>query len=488
MSNININLQITGSFGTSGTGEGQFQYPSGSVVANNALYIVDKQNNRVQYFELDGTFIGEFDGFSFPEGITADDDYLYIADSGNHKIKIHEFDGTFISEFGSYGTGEMQFDYPTGIFHYDGMLLIADKQNSRIKIHEINGDYVLDFNDSGAMSFPEAAIVVDSSIVVCDSGNKLLKFFALNGVKSFDAAIDFEYPVGISETDGILTISDRQANALVYIDLYGNYIETSEEALNFNTSVVYYDGSLFVVNSGDHDVLIYDMIVELNVPTFSSRLLKLTKQLYPTGRAWLMHFGGVFEQFHEALSYSESRVHSASRSLLDSILPDNDNFTTTDATRWELALGLLNQTTLTLEERKLIILRKMQYPGDIKARQSAAYMQDELQKVGFDVYVYPNNKANFLNPVGAIFGQVKHGQVKHGQVAGNYTIVANKIEDEPSFYVGDKDALRACFFVGGATLSSRADVDPDRKDEFRELILKLKPAHSVGLLNIDYTL
>ena len=46
------------------------------------LIVGDRGNNRLQIFELDGTYIGELKQFSRPSGIyIADNDIIYVADS-----------------------------------------------------------------------------------------------------------------------------------------------------------------------------------------------------------------------------------------------------------------------------------------------------------------------------------------------------------------------------------------------------------------------
>ncbi|MGH8913915.1 MAG: 6-bladed beta-propeller, partial [Acidimicrobiia bacterium] len=48
-------------WGATGTGEGQFDEPQGIVVASNGLiYVTDRANDRVQYFDSDGTFLGQW--------------------------------------------------------------------------------------------------------------------------------------------------------------------------------------------------------------------------------------------------------------------------------------------------------------------------------------------------------------------------------------------------------------------------------------------
>ena len=57
--------------------------------SRNRLIVGDRGNNRLQIFDLDGNYIGEFKSFSRPSGIyISDDDIIYVADSES------EFDDT----------------------------------------------------------------------------------------------------------------------------------------------------------------------------------------------------------------------------------------------------------------------------------------------------------------------------------------------------------------------------------------------------------
>jgi hypothetical protein len=129
-----------------------------------------------------------------------------------------------------------------------------------------------------------------------------------------------------------------------------------------------------------------------------SDILKLTKQLYPTGRAFNLKPGSIFEKLHTGLGQSELRAWQDANAILNSILPDNDNFTTDDATQWEIRLGLITNTSISLADRKAAILRKMNHPGSIKARQNYLYVQDQLQTAGFNVNVFENRFQNSALP------------------------------------------------------------------------------------------
>jgi sugar lactone lactonase YvrE len=48
----------------------------------NRLVVADRGNNRLQFFELDGTYVGEVRQFGRPSGLyITDDDMIYVADS-----------------------------------------------------------------------------------------------------------------------------------------------------------------------------------------------------------------------------------------------------------------------------------------------------------------------------------------------------------------------------------------------------------------------
>lgn len=238
---------------------------------------------------------------------------------------------------------------------------------------------------------------------------------------------------------------------------------------------------------------------------FRDKLDALTRQLYPTGRAFKMPKNGWLESLHRGLALSENKAYNDALAILNSILPDNEYFTEEDAGDWERRLGMIDSTGVPLATRKLAIKRKMNFPGSIKARQHYLYIQGQLRAAGFDVYVYENRFDDGMggyvtkSPV-AIGGYggiaatqhkttIEHGQRQHGGSWGNF--VVNNIEqaDDLSFNVGSN--LRSTFFIGGPALESYpgtyAYVPTMRKAEFRQLILKLKPVQTLAYLFIVYT-
>ena len=64
--------------------------------------------------------------------------------------------------------------------------------------------------------------------------------------------------------------------------------------------------------------------------------------------------------------------------------------------------------------------------------------------------------------------------------------VVNHIDPALDLYFDIGGNYRSTFFIGGVNLGEFADVDVNRKDEFRQLILKIKPTQSVAYNLINY--
>ena len=245
---------------------------------------------------------------------------------------------------------------------------------------------------------------------------------------------------------------------------------------------------------------------------FKDTIVALTKMLYPKGRAFKMPEGGYFEGLTLGLAESENKAYSNALSILDSALPDNDNFTADDATDWEIRLGMIVSPNGLLVDRKEAIKRKMAFPGNIKARQHRLYVQGQLRAAGFDVYVYENKfddgggaySTRLPSQIsGFTHGQYAHGQYAHGGLSPNKCV--NHIDEslDNLFVIGSN--LLSTFYIGSVNIGTPngkgvnfgslplstpsdafASVPLNRKDEFRKLLLTLKPAQTVGLLYVNY--
>lgn len=226
-------------------------------------------------------------------------------------------------------------------------------------------------------------------------------------------------------------------------------------------------------------------------------ILQLTKQLYPTGRAFYLPKDGAFEALHKGLGESEAHAWDDSASILDSLLPDTDRFTTEDATDWERRLGIFSGSGTSLQDRNSAISRKLAAPGRNPAKSNYLFLQQQLQLAGFNVYVwenlyplYPSGYAYFnpadLNP--AILSESQHGDHQHGDVQSHYInqVVANSLYNSVDIGFNIGNSLACTFFIGGSPIGTYASVPAAREKEFRQLILRLKPVQNIAYLFITY--
>lgn len=219
----------------------------------------------------------------------------------------------------------------------------------------------------------------------------------------------------------------------------------------------------------------------------------LSQQLYPTGRAWYMNEDSDLLKLHEAIDLFLSNVVNDAKLTLDRIFPDNSNFTKEDAAFLEFKLGLITNNDLDLELRKLGIKRKIGYPNNIKARQHPSFIESQLRLAGFDVRVY-ENEIPYKTPIeinSVSLSDVQHGvPTQHGtgttHGGGSFDLIANSIEQSESYNIGGAQNLWATFFIGGQQLGDTAQVPLTRLKEFKELVIKLKPAHTVAFTFINY--
>ena len=129
-------------FGGPGTEPGQFQRPSGITWFDHRLYVVDAFNNRIQSFEEDGKLVailGDSDKISevhYPYDITVDQNGdLYVVEYGAGRVSKFTRQGRLLGRYGKSGPGQTaaQFSTPWALtIDRRGRLYVCDTGNRRI--------------------------------------------------------------------------------------------------------------------------------------------------------------------------------------------------------------------------------------------------------------------------------------------------------------------------------------------------------------------
>jgi DNA-binding beta-propeller fold protein YncE len=179
-------------WGTEGSGDGQFGYPTGVAVdASGNVYVADQGNCRIQKFTSDGAYVtqwgtlGSGDGqFRYPYGVAVDaSGNVCVADYVNHRIQKFTSSGSYLTQWGTLGSGDGQFNLPSGVaVDGGGNVYVADYYNHRIQAFTGSGVYITQWgtlgSGNGQFRYPHS-VAVDASgnVYVADQYNHRIQVF-----------------------------------------------------------------------------------------------------------------------------------------------------------------------------------------------------------------------------------------------------------------------------------------------------------------------
>jgi DNA-binding beta-propeller fold protein YncE len=115
--------------GSYGTGDGQLQAPKEISIQGNTIYIADSTNQRVAVFDINGTWLYNFNthGTGNPYGIKAESGYLYVTDWTGNQIQIYTLLGTYVKQYSLAGTLK-------GIGYCNHTLYIAQMSAQKVSV------------------------------------------------------------------------------------------------------------------------------------------------------------------------------------------------------------------------------------------------------------------------------------------------------------------------------------------------------------------
>jgi sugar lactone lactonase YvrE len=99
------------SWGEPGTGPGQFGWPVHSVWVDprGRVLIVDRENDRVQRFDPEGTYLDELSGLAVPQDVFITPDHTVFIAEGGGFISIMTLDDELLTRWGEKGDAPGQF-------------------------------------------------------------------------------------------------------------------------------------------------------------------------------------------------------------------------------------------------------------------------------------------------------------------------------------------------------------------------------------------
>ena len=186
-----------GTFGSYGTGNGQFAQPRGiAVSAAGSIHVADSGNSRVVQFNSSRTFVRNIGSFgtgngnlSGPGAVACDSsNNVYVADTGNDRVAVFGSTGTWLRNIGSAGTGDGQFTSPYGVaVSAAGELYVTDQAQNRVQVFTAStGAYLRTFGTygsaAGQLNSPsDISVDSDGDVYVADSGNNRIQKFSSTG-------------------------------------------------------------------------------------------------------------------------------------------------------------------------------------------------------------------------------------------------------------------------------------------------------------------
>ena len=181
------------SFGQRGSSIGMLYGPYGVAVnERDEIAVTDSNNDRVQVFSSDGTYLRSFGRkgnkqgeLNWPTVIAFDkNSRSIVVDTLNHRVQLFNEQGEYLSQFGGEGSLDHQLSNPYGLpVDSNGNVIVADKGNKLIKTFSPSGQFLYKLGDGEGegFTFPFHCIQYHRYLIVSDAGEHCIKVFDING-------------------------------------------------------------------------------------------------------------------------------------------------------------------------------------------------------------------------------------------------------------------------------------------------------------------
>lgn len=212
--------------------------------------------------------------------------------------------------------------------------------------------------------------------------------------------------------------------------------------------------------------------------------------------------GGYLYRLMRALGIQGAIAWGAARGVQDAQLPDSINFTIQDCHDWYRRLGIYDSGAVSYSDMCAAIKQWWAHGNPPINCQNYLYIQGQLQAAGFNVNVYENrfpSGGTFITktpdevlglPIElAEYGSFEYGDTEYGTGTGadGVTLIANYLEDALDSGVVITNWRSSFYIADPASITTFATIPAARHTEFRQLLMKLKPIHTIGILFVTYT-
>jgi sugar lactone lactonase YvrE len=275
---------LIGSFGTAGSGDGQFKRAAAVAIGSGgAIYVGEQDNYRVQKFDSSGNYLAKWgvlrgtrDGqFRLPTDVAVDGaGNVYVADYENSRVQRFTAGGAFVRKWGTPGTGDGQFQNLRGIASDAAGNIYTLEQpsygndpNQGVQKFDANGNFITRFAngagpDTGHTAAPYGIAVspANGQVYVTDS-NRILRFLpdgtfvsAWGTQGSGPGQLWAAQGIGIDST-GNVYVADTNNNRVQKFTATGGFLAQWPVS---QPSDVVVAGARALVASHDHSVYVSD--------------------------------------------------------------------------------------------------------------------------------------------------------------------------------------------------------------------------------------
>lgn len=171
------------SFGSEGSGDGQFKDPTDLVISpSGKLYVADKGNDSVQVFDATGKFLSAVRNLDNPWSIAVDaQENLYVLGKGGNSVAVYSAQGVLRSTFGNdkdARTGSLV--KPVALMLTDEEVMVLD--GDAVKVYSHKGEFLRTFgargSNPGELDEPVAIAQKDAvTFFIAEAGNKRIQTF-----------------------------------------------------------------------------------------------------------------------------------------------------------------------------------------------------------------------------------------------------------------------------------------------------------------------
>jgi hypothetical protein len=235
-------------FGSTGSGEGQFEEPWGTAVdpRTGNVYVSDYSADRVEEFSPSGVFVAWVGSFGHgegqlddPEGLAVDSaGDLYVGDYGNHRVEEFNSAHEYVRKFGTEGKENGEFAGEIGGLAIDssGNVWVVDTGNNRVQEFSATGGYLnkvgSEGSENGEFKVPRGIAFDNGNLYVTDYSNHRVQEFSTAGAYirqwgswgNGDGQLEDPWGIASDPRTGNLFVTDFSSDRMEEFSSTGTFI------------------------------------------------------------------------------------------------------------------------------------------------------------------------------------------------------------------------------------------------------------------------